>query len=167
VYKLDRFARKLTILLEVIEQLEEIGVWFMSTQESLDTSSAFWKAMLWIMWVFSELERDMIQERTQMWIIEWLEQGSRYSLRRYWYIKSNEKWTVTVVDDEAEIVNTIYSMLVYDNKSITEIRNHLENTKTKNPSTSMKWYWWKRSKRWPYSWADRTVRTILRDELYV
>jgi DNA invertase Pin-like site-specific DNA recombinase len=26
VYKLDRFARKLTILLEVIEQLEEIGV---------------------------------------------------------------------------------------------------------------------------------------------
>jgi site-specific DNA recombinase len=41
VYKIDRLARKLKILLEITEELELYDVGFISTQEMLDTSSAF------------------------------------------------------------------------------------------------------------------------------
>ena len=167
VYKLDRFARKLSVLLEVVEELEELWIGFISTQEALDTNNAFGKAMLWILWVFSELERDMIQERTKMWIVEWLDKWSRYRLRRYGYLKDNEKWTVTIIEDEAEIVKKIFEMFVYEQSSISDICKYLTNEKVLNPSTSMNHYWWKKNKYWPYERVDKTVRQLLREELYI
>lgn len=167
VYKLDRFARKLSILLEVVDELEDLWVWFVSTQESLDTNNAFGKAMLGILGVFSELERDMILERTKMWIDEWLESGSWYRTRRYGYIKDNDTWEVIVVTAEASVVKDMYEMLVYKQKTVRQICAYLEDNKILNPSTSMKNYGGKRSTRWPYSWADKTVRTLLREKLYL
>jgi len=41
VYKIDRFARDLKVLLEISDLLKEQEVGFISTQESIDTSTAF------------------------------------------------------------------------------------------------------------------------------
>lgn len=64
VYRIDRFARKVKVLLDIVDRLQAYQVDFASCYESIDTSTAFGKAMLQIMWVFAELERDMITTKT-------------------------------------------------------------------------------------------------------
>jgi DNA recombinase, putative len=41
VYRLDRVARSLSILLETLELLNNYGVGYISTQEAIDTSTSF------------------------------------------------------------------------------------------------------------------------------
>src|SRR3989344_9608869 len=65
VYRIDRFARKLRILLDVIDYFEKYGIQFISATESIDTSSPFGKAMLGIIGVIAELEIETTKARTQ------------------------------------------------------------------------------------------------------
>src|SRR3989344_4066280 len=46
VYKIDRFARKLSILLSVLGFFKKTGIEFISASESIDTSTPFGRAML-------------------------------------------------------------------------------------------------------------------------
>lgn len=65
VYKLDRLSRKQKDVLSLIEDVfEKNNVAFASSSEKFDTSTAFGKAMIGILAVFAQLERDMIIERT-------------------------------------------------------------------------------------------------------
>lgn len=67
VYKLDRISRSQK---DVLYLLEDIflpnGVDFVSMQESFDTSTPFGRASISILSVFSQLERELIAERTMM-----------------------------------------------------------------------------------------------------
>ena len=65
VYKLDRLARSTKHLHELTEKLTEKGVQFVSIVEDIDTTTAMGQAMFGMMAVFAQLERTMIQERTQ------------------------------------------------------------------------------------------------------
>lgn len=65
VWKIDRLFRKTLYLLEWVEALDNLWVKFKSITQKFDTSNAFWKMMLQMMWVLAELERDLIRERTQ------------------------------------------------------------------------------------------------------
>ena len=55
VYKIDRFARKLKVLLDVIDFFDEKDIQFISVNESIDTSTPFGRAMLGIIGVIAEL----------------------------------------------------------------------------------------------------------------
>lgn len=63
VYKLDRLARSLKDLLNIVEQLEQIGCGFRSLTESIDTGSPVGRLMLNILGSFAEFERGIIRER--------------------------------------------------------------------------------------------------------
>ena len=67
VYKLDRLSRsqKDTMLLIEDEFLAH-GVDFVSMSENFDTSTSFGRAMIGILAVFAQLERENIKERTKM-----------------------------------------------------------------------------------------------------
>lgn len=65
VYKLDRLARSIKELYELIEQLKEKQVDFVSISDSFDTSTPTGKAMFGMLAVFAEFERDIIQQRTK------------------------------------------------------------------------------------------------------
>ena len=65
VFKIDRFARKLKILLEVIDFFEAYEIKFISVNESIDTTTPFGKAILGIVGVIAELELETIKLRTQ------------------------------------------------------------------------------------------------------
>lgn len=65
VYKLDRLARSARHLHELTETLTNKGVQFKSIVEDVDTTTAMGKAMFGMLAVFAQLERSMIQERTQ------------------------------------------------------------------------------------------------------
>lgn len=64
VYKLDRLARSLKDLLQIIEQLEQIGCGFRSLTEPIDTVSPAGKLMLNILGSVAEFERSLIRQRS-------------------------------------------------------------------------------------------------------
>jgi site-specific DNA recombinase len=67
VYKLDRLSRSQKDTLYLIEDVfEKHDVGFTSMTENFDTSSPFGKAVLGVLAVFAQLERDKITERTTM-----------------------------------------------------------------------------------------------------
>lgn len=67
VYKLDRLSRSQRDTLYLIEEIFLPNtVDFVSMQESFDTSSPFGKAMIGLLAVFAQLEREQIKERTRM-----------------------------------------------------------------------------------------------------
>lgn len=63
VYKLDRFSRSLPDFSDTMKLFEKHGVTFVSTKEKFDTSTAIGNAMLSIVMVFAQFERETIQER--------------------------------------------------------------------------------------------------------
>lgn len=67
VYKLDRLSRSQRDTLYLIEEVfRPNDVDFISMQESFDTSTPFGKAMVGLLAVFAQLEREQIKERTRM-----------------------------------------------------------------------------------------------------
>ena len=64
VWRLDRLGRSLKHLIQVLNQLEERGVYFKSIQESLDTSTPGGKLIFHVFGALAEFERDIIRERT-------------------------------------------------------------------------------------------------------
>ena len=64
VWKLDRLARSLKDLVEIISNLENKGVGFRSLTESIDTTSPGGKLIFHIFGALSEFEHSLIRERT-------------------------------------------------------------------------------------------------------
>ncbi|MCM3598969.1 recombinase family protein [Metabacillus idriensis] len=78
VYRLDRLSRSQKDTLELIEEyFLKNDVDFVSITETLDTSTPFGKAMIGILSVFAQLERETIAERMRMGHIKRAENGLR------------------------------------------------------------------------------------------
>lgn len=78
VLKLDRLSRSQRDTLELIEEhFLKNNVDFVSITETLDTSTPFGKAMIGILSVFAQLERETIAERMRMGHIKRAENGLR------------------------------------------------------------------------------------------
>lgn len=65
VYRLDRFSRSIADFSRLWEILQQYGVEFQSVTEQFDTSSPMGRAMLNIVLVFAQLERETIAERVK------------------------------------------------------------------------------------------------------
>jgi DNA invertase Pin-like site-specific DNA recombinase len=64
VWRLDRLARSLAHLIELVNRLAEQGIAFKSLTERIDTSSATGKFVFHIFGALAEFERNLIKERT-------------------------------------------------------------------------------------------------------
>ena len=65
VWKLDRLGRSLKHLIEVVNTLNVLSIYFKSLQESIDTSSSSGKLIFHIFASLAEFEREIIRERTK------------------------------------------------------------------------------------------------------
>jgi DNA invertase Pin-like site-specific DNA recombinase len=65
VWRLDRLGRNLKHLLQVVENLEQEKIGFISLQEGFDTTTSSGKLIFQIFGALSEFERNLIQERTK------------------------------------------------------------------------------------------------------
>lgn len=63
VYRLDRISRSITDFAGIMDILNENNVDFVSTTEKFDTSTPVGRAMLYIIMVFAQLERETIAQR--------------------------------------------------------------------------------------------------------
>lgn len=65
VWKLDRWGRSLVDLVGSLKELGELGVGFVSLTEALDLSTSTGRAMMGLLGVFAEFERDLLGERVK------------------------------------------------------------------------------------------------------
>jgi len=63
VYKLDRISRSTLDFARIVDVFKKYNIDFISSTEKFDTSTPIGKAMLQIIMVFAELERETIQKR--------------------------------------------------------------------------------------------------------
>ena len=76
VFKLDRISRSQRDTLNLIEEVfNKYDVSFISMRENFDTSSPFGKAMIGVLSVFAQLERETILERTRIGLKKRAEAG--------------------------------------------------------------------------------------------
>ncbi len=65
VWKLDRWGRSLVELINELQDLNVLGVGFVSITEALDFTTPSGKAMAGMLAVFAQFERDMLSERVK------------------------------------------------------------------------------------------------------
>lgn len=170
VFKLDRFARKLRILLDVIEYLEKNKIGFISTSESIDTSTPYGRAMVGIMGAIAELELETIKERTQQGKEQANKQGIVMGANaKYGYYKDKEK-KLQVLEDEAKIVRRIYDEFIVNKFTTQRIADGLSRDGIDTPDISAlkhnKRSGESRRKTPPNFWRAERITDILKDEIY-
>ena len=65
VWRLDRWGRSVTDLLATLQELEHLGVGFVSLTEALDLTTPAGRAMAAMLAVLAAFEREVLQERTK------------------------------------------------------------------------------------------------------
>src|SRR6202142_2431882 len=65
VWRLDRWGRSVTDLLATLQELEHLGVGFVSLTEALDLTTPAGRAMAGLLAVFAAFEREILGERTR------------------------------------------------------------------------------------------------------
>jgi DNA invertase Pin-like site-specific DNA recombinase len=77
VWRLDRWGRSVTDLLATLQELEYLGVGFVSLTEALDLTTPAGRAMAGLLAVFAEFEREILRERTRAGLAHARENGKR------------------------------------------------------------------------------------------
>ncbi len=77
VWRLDRWGRSVTDLLTTLQELEHLGVGFVSLTEALDLTTPVGRAMAGPLAVFAEFEREILSERTRAGLAHARQNGKR------------------------------------------------------------------------------------------
>ena len=77
VWRLDRRGRSVTDLLATLQELEHLGVGFVSLNEALDLTTPAGRAMAGLLAIFAEFEREILRERTRAGLAHARENGKR------------------------------------------------------------------------------------------
>jgi DNA invertase Pin-like site-specific DNA recombinase len=77
VWRLDRWGRSVADLLATLQELEHLGVGFVSLTEALDLTSPAGRAMAALLAVFAEFEREVLRERVRAGLAHVRQNGKR------------------------------------------------------------------------------------------
>ena len=77
VWRLDRWGRSVTDLLATLQELEHLGVGFVSLTEALDLTTPAGRAMAGLLAIFAEFEREILRERNRAGLAHARENGKR------------------------------------------------------------------------------------------
>jgi putative DNA-invertase from lambdoid prophage Rac len=77
VWRLDRWGRSVTDLLATLQELQHLGVGFVSLTEALDLTTPAGRAMAALLAVFAEFEREILRERVRAGLAHARQNGQR------------------------------------------------------------------------------------------
>src|SRR5205809_989017 len=77
VWRLDRWGRSVTDLLATLQELEHLGVGFVSLNEALDLTTPAGRAMAALLAVFATFEREILRERVRAGLAHARQNGKR------------------------------------------------------------------------------------------
>lgn len=151
VYKLDRLSRSQKDTLYLIEDIFlKNNIEFVSLLENFDTSTPFGRAVIGLLSVFAQLEREQIKERMQLGKLGRAKSGKSmmWAKTSYGYNYDKETGSMTINEYEALAVKEIYSSYLAG-MSITKLRDKINEEYPKKPA-----------------WSYRTIRGILANPVY-
>ena len=106
-WKIDRISRNLLDFSNMYAELKNLGVTFVSKNEQFDTSTAIGEAMLKIILVFAELERNMTSERVTATMVSRAANGQWNGGRvPYGYVRKDGEFFVA--NGEKDVVQHIF-----------------------------------------------------------
>lgn len=127
VYKLDRLSRKLRLLLELQEKLQDYNTSLYSVKEAIDTSTAIGRTVFQVLGLVSEWERDAIVERTKNGRLQRYKEGCWAAGKpSYGYAYNKETKKLVINEAEERVVRRIFEQYVIG-KSLTEVANMLND----------------------------------------
>lgn len=152
VWKIDRISRNLLDFSEMYRELKALRVTFVSKNEQFDTSTAMGEAMLKIILVFAELERNMASERVAATMLSRASQGHWNGGRvPYGYDYDFQAHVFSIREDEASVCRMIRD----DYLAFHSIRHVAEMLNGKGLHS-----------RSGASWSSQTVSFILANPFY-
>jgi DNA invertase Pin-like site-specific DNA recombinase len=77
VWRLDRWGRSVADLLATLQELDHLGVGFVSLTEALDLTTPAGRAMAALLAVFAEFEREVLRERVRAGLAHARQNGKR------------------------------------------------------------------------------------------
>lgn len=139
VYRLDRISRSVLDFANVISELQKYGVEFVSITERFDTSTPIGKAMLMIVMVFAQLERETIQQR----VIDAYRSRSRKGFYMGGRVPYGFELENTVIDgiktcmykpipEQIKIVQLIFRLYAQPQVSFSDVVRYLSKNGIKN-----------------------------------
>ena len=151
VYKLDRLSRSQKDTLYLIEDVFlKNDIEFVSLLENFDTSTPFGRAVIGLLSVFAQLEREQIKERMQLGKLGRAKSGKSmmWAKTSYGYDYDKETGSMSINEYEALVVKEIYTLYLAG-MSITKLRDKINEEYPKQPA-----------------WSYRTIRGILANPVY-
>lgn len=125
VWKIDRISRNLLDFAAMYDELKDLEIIFISKNEQFDTSTAMGEAMLKIILVFAELERNMTSERVSAIMISRAEKGLWNGANvPFGYKWSKEKNFPIICEEESPYIKLIFDMYE-DRPSSSKIAQYL------------------------------------------
>lgn len=157
-YRLDRISRSITDFGNLITLFEKYGVDFISVSENFDTSTPMGRAMVMIVMVFAQLERETIAERIKdncyyrAKLGRWTGGPVPFGYSSTKITESGKEKSILTVDtDESIIINKIFDMYL-SSKSVRKVVADLNGSGIKTKKGS--------------NWTQKTLSQILRNALY-
>jgi putative DNA-invertase from lambdoid prophage Rac len=77
VWRLDRWGRSVADLVSTLQELQHLGVGFVSLTEALDLTTPAGRAMAGLLAVFAEFDRDILRERVRAGLAHARQQGKQ------------------------------------------------------------------------------------------
>lgn len=153
VWKIDRISRNLLDFANMYAELKRLGVDFVSKNEKFDTSSAIGEAMLKIILVFAELERNMTSERVTSVMLSRATNG-QWNGGRIPYGYKYDKQTKEFEPDpqESKVVRRIYELYERE-QSLIYVCRYLNEHSILNRSGK--------------EWTPTTISKILKNPFYI
>lgn len=153
VWKVDRVSRNLLDFAAMYQELKDHKVTFISMNEQFDTSTAIGEAMLKIILIFAELERNMTSERVTGIMLDRAEQGLWNGARMPVGYRWNPEIKFPEPDpEEAKIVQFIFDE--YERvRSTTKIARYLNHNQIASKRGGQ--------------WTSKLIRDIIRNPFYI
>lgn len=159
VYKLDRISRSLYDFAGLVELFQKYNVEFVSTVETFDTSTPMGRAMLGIIMVFAQLERENILMRVKD---NYYARGKKgmflggppiYGFDKMPAAIDGVKTSVLIPNDKMEVVRYMYQTYSEGNTSLGDIVRELNSKGIPSPNNT--------------PWDSCKISRLLRSPTYV
>lgn len=148
-YKLDRVTHSIRDLEELISQLEKYNCYLVCDRDDVNTSTANGRFFVRMLTVLSQLEIEIVSERTKFGLNEAIKSSHLPGPAPLGYKKDGNK--KTIVDETTKpIIEKIFKMYL-EGKSFQQISNIFNEEKI----------------LYPKKWKDTTIQKIIDNKIYM
>jgi len=127
VVRLDRLGRRMSKLIELINQFKEDGVEFVSLENNIDTTTPLGMVLFSMCAAFSEMERELIRERVKAGLDAAHKKGRKggrpksmtgSKLKTLLSLKKSDDYSVTQMCKMVDITRSVYYRAINENNGI-------------------------------------------------